>query len=112
MEEIKFCKYDHDNDTLHVNKADGCKLSIMCAAVEYCLKTITVTNSKLIWLKENEPSTYAELYITGRLQAFLGQYGGSWHRQQKAIEKQLIEHFSGDEVYSASIAREIMMYGG
>ena len=46
------------------------------------------------------------------LYRILDQYAGSYHQQQDTIEKQLTAHFTGDKVYAAAIAREIMMYGG
>jgi len=109
--EIKSCKYNNDNDTIDIIKNDGCKLSILCAAVEDSLNTTITTRSKLIWLKDNEPSTYSELVITGGLQSFLDQYAESYHQQQDIIEKQLTDHFDGDKTYAATIARDIMMYG-
>lgn len=112
MREIKSCKYNDANDTIDIIKNDGCKLSILCSTVEDSLNTTITTRSKLIWLKDNESSTYAELYITGGLQSFLDQYTESYHRQQDIIEKQLTEHFDGDKTYAAAIAREIMMYWG
>lgn len=112
MGKIKFCEYNNDNDTITVIKIDGSKVSIMCTAVEDSLNTTIATRSKLIWLKDNEPFTYAELYITGRLQDFLDLYAESYYRQKDIIEKQFAEHFKGDKAYAASIAREIMMYGG
>ena len=112
MAEIKSCKYNNDNDIIDIIKTDGSKMSILCAAVEDSLHTTITTRSKLIWLKDNEPSTYAELIITGRLQSFLDRYAESYQRQQDTIEKQLIEHYNGDKAYAAAIAREIMMYDG
>ena len=112
MVEIKSCEYNNDNDTIDIIKTDGSKMSILCSAVENRLNTTITTRSKLIWLKDNEPSTYAELVITGRLQNFLDQYAESCHRQQNTIEKQLTEHFNGDKAYAAAIPREIMMYDG
>jgi len=108
--EIKACTYHDENNTIEIIKTDGSKMSILCAVVEDSLNTTITTRSKIVWLKDNEPSTYAELVITGRLQDFLDQYAESCHRQQDTIEKQLTEHFNGDKTYAAAIAREIMMY--
>lgn len=110
MTEIKSCKYNYNNDTLDIIKTGGSKMTILCTAIEDSLNTTVTTHTKLVWLKENEPSTYAKLAITGRLQSFLDQYAESYHRQQDTIEKQLIKHFNGDKAYAAAIAREIMMY--
>lgn len=112
MVEIKICKYNADNDTIEIVKSNGSKMSILCAAVEESLNTTMASCSKLVWLKDNEPSTYVELVITGRLQEFLDRYAVSCCRQQDNIEKQLTKHVNGDKAYAAAIAREIMMYGG
>lgn len=64
-------------------------MSILCATEDERLSTTITSCSKLVWLKDNEPSTYAELVITGRLQEFLDQYAESYYRQQDTIEKQL-----------------------
>jgi len=85
VEEIKSCKYNADNDTIDIIKNKGSKMSILCATVEESVSTTMTSRSKLIWLKDNEPSTYAELVITGRLQEFLDQYAESYHRQLRSI---------------------------
>ena len=69
MEGTESCKYDTDKDIVSVIKSGGSKMSILCAALEESLST----TAKLVWIKENEPSTYEELVITGRLQGFLDQ---------------------------------------
>jgi hypothetical protein len=87
-------------------------MDLKCTAVEGSLNTTVITRSKLVWLKDNEPSTYAELAITGRLQSFLDQYAVHYHRKRNSVEKQLIEYYNSDKAYAAAIAREIMMYDG
>lgn len=109
---IKACTYHDENDTIDVLAMDGTKMCILCAAIENGLHTDIIGRSKLIWLKDNEPSTYAELVVTDGLQSFLDQYAKNYCRQQETIEKQLTEHFNGDKAYAAAIAREIVMYGG
>ena len=109
--EIEACKYNCDTDSITFTKSDGSTVTVLCSAVEGSLHTNVTTRSKLVWLKENEPSTYAEFIVTGRMQGFLNQYGESYRQQEEAIEKQLTEHFNGDKAYAAAIAREIMMYG-
>lgn len=86
-------------------------MSILCVAIEDSLHTDIISRSKLVWLKDNEPFTYAELVVKGDLQDFLDQYAESYYQQQDIIEKQLIKHFNGDKAYAAAIAKEIMMYG-
>lgn len=109
---IKACTYHDENDTIDILATDGTKMCILCAAIENSLHTDMIGRSKLAWLKDNEPFTYAELVITDRLQSFLDQYAESYHRQQETVEKQLTRHFNGDRAYAASVAREIMMYDG
>jgi hypothetical protein len=110
--EIKACKYNCDTDSITFAKPGGSTMTILCSAVEETLHTTVITRSKLVWLKENEPSTYAELIVTDRMQDFLSQYGENYRQQEEGIEKQLTEHFNGDKAYAAAIAREIMMYDG
>lgn len=110
--DIKACTYNGENETIEVIVTDGLKMCILCAAIEESLHTEIIGRSKLIWLKDNEPLTYAELFIKGALQDFLDRYAKNYHQQQDAIEKQLTVHFTGDKAYAAAIAREIMMYGG
>lgn len=108
MAEIKFCEYNNDNDTITVIKTDGSTVSILCAAVEDSFKTTITTRSKLIWLKDNEPSTYAELVLDGKMQQFLDGVDKS-HRQIKNNVKQLLTSRFGENIAS-QIAREFMMY--
>jgi len=110
--EIKACAYHEDRNTISILTTDGIQMSLLCTTIEYSLHTDIVGHSKLVWLKDNESSTYAELVLKGALQDFLDQYTESYRRQQETIEKQLTGHFNGDRAYAAAIAREIMMYGG
>lgn len=108
MGEIKSCKYNNDNDTIDIIKTDGSKLSILCAAVEDSLNTTITTRSKLIWLKDNEPSTYAELVLDNKMQQFLDCVDKTHHQIENNVKKQLIPKF-GDNI-AGQIAREFMMY--
>ncbi len=107
---IETCTYNDENDTINVLATDGRKMCILCTAIENSIHMDLIGRSKLVWLKDNEPSTYAELVITERLQGFLDQYAKSYYLQQEIIENRLTEHFDGDKAYAAAIAREIMMY--
>lgn len=64
--------------------------------------------SKFDWLLYNEPSTFAELVLSDRLQAFLDDYGKSYVQQENTIRKQLEDKFSPET--AREIAREFMMY--
>lgn len=59
-----------DIDTM----GSGLKTSILCAEVEESLNTTMTFRSKLIWPKDNEPSTYVELVIPDWVQEFLDRY--------------------------------------
>lgn len=65
--------YHDENDTIDVFAMDGTKMCILCAVIENSLHTDMIGRSKLVWLKDNEPSTYVELVITGSLQDFLAK---------------------------------------
>lgn len=108
MVEIKSCEYNNDNDTITVIKTDGSKLSILCAAVEDSLNTTITTRSKLIWLKENGPATYAELVLDARMQQFLDNVDKNHREVENNIKRQLIPKFG--ENIANQIAREFMMY--
>lgn len=108
--ETKVSIYHEENDTIDISATDSTKTYLLCAAIENSLHTGIIGRSKLTWLKENEPSTYADLAITGQLQDFIDQYAQSYNQQQTTIKKQLTEHFNGDKTYAAAIAREIMRY--
>ena len=104
--------FNMDDGTINVIYENGSSVSFLCSAIEAELHTTLASESKLQWLKDNEPSTYAQLAVSGELQSYLDRYSHSYYEQQDNIEKQLTDHFNGDKAYAASIAREIMMYGG
>ena len=108
MGKIKSCEYNNDNDTITVIKTDGSTVSILCTAVEDSLNTTITTRSKLIWLKENEPSTYAELVLDGKMQQFLDGVDISRRQIENSVKQQLISKFG--ENIARQIAREFMMY--
>lgn len=107
---IKARTYHEDNNTIDIINKDGTKTCLLCTTIEDSLYTGIIGRSKLVWLKENGPSTYTELTINGQLQNFIAQDTKSYHQQQDIIEKQLTEHFNGDKAYATAIAREIMRY--
>jgi len=106
--EIKSCEYNNDNDTITVIKVDGSKVSILCAAFEDSLHTTITTRSKLVWLKDNDPSTYAELVLDSKMQQFLDDVDKSHCQIESNIKQQLIPRFG--ENIASQIAREFMMY--
>jgi len=106
--EIKSCEYNNDNDTIAIIKTDGSTVSILCAAVEDSLNTTITTRSKLVWLKENEPSTYAELVLGNKMQQFLDGIDKSRRQIENNVKQQLIPRFG--ENIARQIAREFMMY--
>ncbi|EMS69084.1 DUF6061 family protein [Ruminiclostridium cellobioparum] len=108
---IKACTCHDENDTIDVVTTDNTKMYLLCAAIENSSHTDMIGRSKLRWLKDKEPATYAEFVVKGDLQDFLDRYAESYHQQQDTMEKQLKAHFVGDKAYAAAMAREIMMYG-
>lgn len=108
MAEIKSCTYNNDNYTITVIKTDGSKVSILCAAVEDSLNTTITTRSKLIWLKDNEPSTYAELALDNKMQQYLDGVDINRRQIENNVKQQLIPKFG--ENIAGQIAREFVMY--
>lgn len=108
MAEIKSCTYNPDNDTIYIIKPDGSKMHILCATVEDSLNTTVTARSKLVWLKENEPSTYAELVLDYKMQQFLDGIDKSRRRIENNVKQQLVPRFG--ENIAGQIAREFTMY--
>jgi hypothetical protein len=86
---IETCTYNAENDTLDMLTTNGSKMNILCAVIEDSIHTGIIGRSKLIWLKDNEPSTYAELVVTDRLQEFLDQYTEGYHKQRRLSKNSL-----------------------
>lgn len=108
MRKIKSCEYNNDNDTITAIMTDSSKVSILCAAVEDNLSTTITIRSKLIWLKDNEPATYAELVFDGKMQQFLDDIEKSHHQIENNVKQQLMPRFG--ENIANQIAREFIMY--
>jgi len=83
-------------------------MHILCTAIEDNLNTTITTRSKLIWLKENVPTTYAELVPDNKMQQFLDCVDKSRRQIENNIKQQLIPKLG--EHIARQIAREFMMY--
>jgi hypothetical protein len=69
----------------------------------------TAARSRLRWLKENEPYTFAKLVLQRDLKQYSNEYSRNYVQQQNELEQQLTIHFQ-DKAYTQAIAREMMMY--
>jgi len=78
MSEIKSCTFDEDNLTVNVVFANNFKMSILVTPIEDSFTLTPSMQSKFDWLFYNEPSTFAELVLSGRLGQFLIEYGQSY----------------------------------
>ena len=107
---IKSCQYNWDDGTVDIINIDGTKISLKCSEIEAELDTTIISHSKLDWLIENEPLTYAELVLNGDMQGYLNLIDKSYSNQKATIQAQLEKQFSKN--IADDIAREIMMYGG
>lgn len=108
--QLRACHYDENSDVMTVVFADGTTCRLNCSGIEATLVTHAAARSRLIWLKEKEPFTYAELVLQHDLKRYAEDYSREYMKQQNELEEQLADHFQ-DKAYAQAIAREIMMRG-
>jgi len=108
---LRACHYDENFDIMTAVYADGTTCSFNCSEIEATLDTHAAVRSRLVWLKENEPFTYAELILHNDLKRYSKEYSREYQKQQKELEDRLDVHYQ-DKAYAQAIAREIMMRGG
>lgn len=104
------CHYDEAGDVMTVVCADGTTCRLHCSEIEATLDTHAAARSRLIWLKEKEPFTYAELVLQHDLKRYAEEYSREYLKQQNELTEQLETHYQ-DKAYAQAIAREIMMRG-
>lgn len=109
--QIRACHYNEDHDVMKVVFADGTMRCLHCAEVEATLDMHMVARSRLIWLKENEPYSYAEWVIHDDVKYYAAEYSHEYLKQQNELADQLAGHYQ-DQAYAEAIAREIMRSEG
>ena len=65
------CRFDFDTNRVAVILSDGSMLSIDCIAVENELAETWLDRRELDFLIYNEPESYVELLLTGRMEEYL-----------------------------------------
>ena len=65
------CRFDFDTNRVEAILSDGGKLSIDCIAVENELAETWLDRRELGFLIYNEPESYVELILTGRMEEYL-----------------------------------------
>ena len=65
------CRFDFDTNCVEAILSDGSRLSIDCIAVENELAETWLDRCELDFLIYNEPESYLELILTGRMEEYL-----------------------------------------
>ena len=65
------CCFDFDTNHVEAILSDGSRLSIDCIAVENELAETWLDRRELDFLIYNEPESYVELILTGRMEEYL-----------------------------------------
>lgn len=107
---IKTCYYDDDYNVIEVVFTDGLRTTLLCSDIEDNLETTIRTRSWLDLLKDDDPISYAEMYLFGEMQQRLDDYGRSLSGQESNIRRQMEQHY--DKSTADMITRELMMYSG
>jgi hypothetical protein len=89
---------------------DGTTRRLNCSEIEATYDMHASARSHLIWLKEKEPFTFAELVLSNNLKRYAEEYSREYLKQQDELAEQLEAHYQ-DKAYAQAIAREIMMRG-
>lgn len=105
---VKSYHFNIDTGTIDIVCLNGAKISLKCSEIESELDTTVQSRSKLVWLIENEPLTYAHLVLNGGMQDYLNRIDKSYSEQSDRIRNQLEEKY--DKQTADNIAREFMMY--
>lgn len=65
------CRFDFDTNRVEAVLSDGSLLSIDCIAVENELAETWLDRRELDFLIYNEPESYMELILTGRMEEYI-----------------------------------------
>ncbi|MGN0977406.1 MAG: DUF6061 family protein [Faecousia sp.] len=75
MGKLISCGFNVDTACVQMRFTDGCAISIYCPAVEDEVAENRHQRSELDWLVYNEPLTYAQLVLSGNVNAYLKRHG-------------------------------------
>ena len=65
------CRFDFETNRVNAILSDGSRISIDCIAVENELAETWLDRRDLDFLIYNEPESYVELILTGRMEEYL-----------------------------------------
>lgn len=65
------CGFSIDTASVELRYQDGSMVSIYCPAVEDLVAENRVQRAELDWLVYNEPLTYAQLVLSGKIECYL-----------------------------------------
>lgn len=71
MRKLISCEFNIDTASVELRYQDGSMVSIYCPRVEDQVAENRMQRSELDWLIYNEPLTYAQLVLTGEIEAYL-----------------------------------------
>lgn len=71
MTKLISCEFNIDTASVELRYQDGSMVSIYCPRVEDQVAENRMQRSELDWLIYNEPLTYAQLVLTGEIEAYL-----------------------------------------
>ena len=71
MKRIVSCKFNMDTGCVEAKYEDGSMIAINCTSVENQIADNMYQRSELDWLIYNEPHTYANLVLSGEIEAYL-----------------------------------------
>lgn len=74
MKPIKSCEFNIDTASVEVKYLDGTMISIYCPGVEDEIADNMYERSELDWLIYNDPVTYANLILNGKIEEYVKGY--------------------------------------
>ena len=67
------CQYNIDTACVEIRYDNGIMISIDCIEVENTIPRNRYERAELDWLVYNDPAAYAELILTGDIEAYLNE---------------------------------------
>ena len=101
-------EYNIDTGMLRVKFSVGITAEYYIGCFEDTLDTTIATRAELDWLLDNDPLTYAQLMITGRMQEYLDICAREYSEVQSDIVASV--RMTGNDATTDYITREFMMY--
>lgn len=71
MKKLISCEFNIDTASVELKYTDGSMVSIYCPAVEDEVAENMYQRSELDWLIYNEPHTYVNLILSGKIEGYL-----------------------------------------